>query len=491
MSDFTPTPEQNTCITLAAEKAHLMIEARAGAAKTTTLELISNSEYGKTVNGLCLAFNKKIAEEMAAKLPSNFTCKTLNALGLNIWWEYTRQRTNVDKGKVYRLLNTELQKIEDSEERQLYFEDLNILLDAIRASKAMGYVWGTENDPKCRNLISEEDFFLSLEVALSPDYQSLVNLITNRSYKEMFKGILDFDDMLLGPAICKCSFPSYNLIMVDEAQDLSPINHSMLEKLVKRKTQLIAVGDPCQAIYGFRGADEYSMLHLKQQFEMQTTYLTTSFRCSKNVLKQALWRAPDMVSPEWAKEGNVYHHDNWDESYIPDNAVVICRNNAPLFNLALRLLADGRYPELAGRDLIKSLVATMKKLGSTKINREQALANLETWFEKESKRQRDKVKLKDRVDCIKIFLEQSETLKDAIELAKALSTQSGRIKLMTGHKAKGLEFDTVFFLDSDLCKIDRDQDANIKYVIQTRAKRDLHYVSSHCYVKKNSAVHTE
>ena len=69
----------------------------------------------------------------------------------------------------------------------------------------------------------------------------------------------------------------------------------------------------------------------------------------------------------------------------------------------------------------------------------------------------------------------------AIELAKALESQSGRIKLMTGHKAKGLEFDIVFFLDPELCRTDRDQDANIKYVIQTRAKDKLIYVESDSY----------
>jgi ATP-dependent exoDNAse (exonuclease V) beta subunit len=53
---------------------------------------------------------------------------------------------------------------------------------------------------------------------------------------------------------------------------------------------------------------------------------------------------------------------------------------------------------------------------------------------------------------------------------------------MTGHKSKGLEFNRVWFLDPGLCRIDRDQDANIKYVIETRAKDFLAYVSTETFV---------
>jgi superfamily I DNA/RNA helicase len=53
----------------------------------------------------------------------------------------------------------------------------------------------------------------------------------------------------------------------------------------------------------------------------------------------------------------------------------------------------------------------------------------------------------------------------------------GRIKLMTGHRSKGLEYDRVFFLDQFLLKKEG-QDPNVRYVIQTRARESLFYVES-------------
>jgi superfamily I DNA/RNA helicase len=69
--------------------------------------------------------------------------------------------------------------------------------------------------------------------------------------EQAFRGIIDFDDQIYMPTLFGGSWPQFPLVMIDEAQDLSPINHAMLSKLVKHR--LIAVGDPYQSIYGFRG----------------------------------------------------------------------------------------------------------------------------------------------------------------------------------------------------------------------------------------------
>jgi ATP-dependent exoDNAse (exonuclease V) beta subunit len=52
---------------------------------------------------------------------------------------------------------------------------------------------------------------------------------------------------------------------------------------------------------------------------------------------------------------------------------------------------------------------------------------------------------------------------------------------MTGHKSKGLEYDTVFLLDRDLIKIEDGQEKNLLYVCQTRAKKELFYVTSDAF----------
>lgn len=234
----------------------------------------------------------------------------------------------------------------------------------------------------------------------------------------------------------------------------------------------------CQAIYGFRGADSASMTSLKNLFDAPNLYLTTSFRCSKAVCINAQWRAPDMRYPEWAAEGSVQHRTIWSVADIPDEAAILCRNNAPLFSMAIQLLRAGRHPELKGRDMLASVLTKMKKLGRADTKREALLPKIEKLREQLRKKQRDQRLADDTIECILVFVNETDTLGAAMAFAEAIATREGRIKLYTGHGAKGLEFDTVLFLDQHLLDIKRGQDANVKYVIETRAKRDLIYVTS-------------
>ena len=67
------------------------------------------------------------------------------------------------------------------------------------------------------------------------------------SVNRALQAAIDFDDQIYMPTIFPCTFDRYPLVMVDEAQDLSLLNHAMLRKITKR-SRLVAVGDPCQAI---------------------------------------------------------------------------------------------------------------------------------------------------------------------------------------------------------------------------------------------------
>jgi superfamily I DNA/RNA helicase len=58
-----------------------------------------------------------------------------------------------------------------------------------------------------------------------------------------------------------------------------------------------------------------------------------------------------------------------------------------------------------------------------------------------------------------------------------LLKQTGRIQFLTGHKAKGLEFETVYHLNPYLCK-DNEQDLNLRYVIQTRSYNRYYEIRS-------------
>ncbi len=456
--------------------SNLLVTARAGAAKTTSIVELAN-RYPARTKGLFLAFNKMIQEEAKTRLPANFRAMTMHGCGMNAWRSFIRRPIKVDKDKIYNLVTEIAAKLE-KKEADFIWEKFGELRKAISMAKTAGYI--PKPLPQAyRPLVSAEDFYsVHLDFNAEELEREVIDEVLKRSWKQTCEGILDFDDMILAPAVAGVSFDHYDVILTDESQDFSFINHVMIRKLTTPTTKLISVGDPCQAIYGFRGADETSMQSLKELFSMQELFLTTSFRCSRAVCENAQWRAPDMNSPDWAQPGSVNTLTTWNPDDIPDGAAIICRNNAPLFSIAIQLLRSGRYPELRGRDVLKGLVAVMKKLGKEKLSREEAIRALDAWYATEKLRQRDSRLLQDRRDCIRIFLNETETLGQAIAYAKGLGEQSGRIYLMTGHGSKGLEFENVFILDKHLIDIKHGQDNNVLYVMETRAKLNLTYITS-------------
>jgi superfamily I DNA/RNA helicase len=79
----------------------------------------------------------------------------------------------------------------------------------------------------------------------------------------------------------------------------------------------------------------------------------------------------------------------------------------------------------------------------------------------------------DLADCMRVFAEHGETLSTAISYADHIFAQTGTIRLLTGHKSKGLEFDNVYWLDPDLLDMTKEQDQNLAYVITTRSQNKL------------------
>ena len=100
--------------------------------------------------------------------------------------------------------------------------------------------------------------------------------------------------------------------------------------------------------------------------------------------------------------------------------------------------------------------------------------------EKDKNKKRAHSSIEDRADCMRVFANQGDNLGEAVGYAEHLCAATGPLKLLTGHKAKGLEFSHVFFLDNELIS-DEGQENNLRYVIQTRAKETLTYVSSKNY----------
>jgi hypothetical protein len=72
----------------------------------------------------------------------------------------------------------------------------------------------------------------------------LARTILARSVDQSFEGIISFDDQIYMPSMYNGQFPRYGLTLIDEAQDLSPMNHIMVNRASGGR--LIVVGDPKQ-----------------------------------------------------------------------------------------------------------------------------------------------------------------------------------------------------------------------------------------------------
>jgi superfamily I DNA/RNA helicase len=304
------------------------------------------------------------------------------------------------------------------------------------------------------------------------DYAAqLVDTLLLESITRAFSGLIDFNDQIYMPALFGGTFPKFPRVMVDEYQDQSPVNHALLSRLVKGR--LIGVGDPYQNIYGFRGAKSGGMSSAVETYSMTQLPLSTSFRCPRAIVEAARWRVPHF---QWTKEGgNVDALTSYVGSEFPDDAAVICRNNAPLLRLAFRLISAGRSVSVMGSELGPRLVSIMKKLGDSTLSRTRVFTEIEQW--REDRLVAGSKSANDLADCMRVFAEHGDTLGSAISYAEHIFAQQGSIRLLTGHKSKGLEFDNVFWLDPGLCD-DREQDRNLAYVITTRSQNSLTILDS-------------
>jgi DNA helicase-2/ATP-dependent DNA helicase PcrA len=110
------------------------------------------------------------------------------------------------------------------------------------------------------------------------------------------RGVLDFDDLLLqllqalrtDAAWADAMQWRYRHFFVDEAQDLNPLQHAVLEALRNNRPDLCLVGDPRQAIYGWNGADHTTLSEVQHRYPGITQLaLTGNYRCSPQVVRAA------------------------------------------------------------------------------------------------------------------------------------------------------------------------------------------------------------
>lgn len=320
---------------------------------------------------------------------------------------------------------------------------------------------------------------------------------------------IDFDDMVLFPLLkgVRVRYP-FDLIMADEAQDLSPARQALIKKLLNPDGgRLVIVGDPAQAIYGFSGADAQATENLIQSMNMITCPLSVSWRCARKVVELAQKIVPNLEAAPKAVEGEVRSqpvlrqcpdnapdrecHTCWGsgveerdrehpdldlpcntcngtgclpsleiflEDLVPGQDAILCRNNAPLAPLAYKLIRAGISAKILGRKIGEGLITLCQRW---EIKRTDALERkLLDYRDREVSRAKLKgqdtkaEEVEDRVQTILEIIQEVNRrghydIQHVIQFIERLFADQtqGCVVLATYHKSKGQEWERVFLFE--------------------------------------------
>ncbi|MDE5933041.1 MAG: ATP-dependent helicase, partial [Lachnospiraceae bacterium] len=108
---------------------------------------------------------------------------------------------------------------------------------------------------------------------------------------------MDFDDMGLlclklfreNPKVLQAWQDKYSYILVDEFQDINPLQYQIVRMLAGPEDNLFIVGDDDQSIYGFRGArPDIMQQFLKDYPTAEQVLLDVNYRCHAQIVEKSL-----------------------------------------------------------------------------------------------------------------------------------------------------------------------------------------------------------
>jgi len=177
-------------------------------------------------------------------------------------------------------------------------KDANALLEGIsQAKRDLAYPEdGTERIGDTTFLQAYARYQEVLEEYRALDYDDLVARAVR-----LMTGLPDFAEKIAGRLSAIC---------VDEYQDVNLAQYRLLRLLSAKVTDLCAIGDPHQAIYGFRGATPAYFLQFKEDYPRgKVVQLVRNYRSTENVLSASVEmlskgidkdRVPSLVPTEQA-----------------------------------------------------------------------------------------------------------------------------------------------------------------------------------------------
>lgn len=508
---FTPSPFQQAIFDFIEHgEGSAIVDAVAGSGKTTTIvQSLNLIPLHKST--LFLAFNKAIADELRRRVPDHITVKTLNGLGHGAWCKFVLGTIKLDTDKTRKILFSDKYKAKFGSDRirenagnifklvgfgkshcivPTYFANSALFSDFSESLCALVSL-NEDTDENWENII--DHFGLYFEKGETAKYFSInvARHILNDTLKD--GNVIDFNDQLYLTVAYRVPMQQYDFVFVDEAQDISEIQRAMIRMALAENGRLIAVGDPHQAIYGFRGAASDSMKNIAKEFGTKHLPLSISYRCPKAIVSQAQKFVSHIQASENAPSGEVIYKGQYFPNLFKPKDMVVCRCTAPLVNLAYNLIENEIPVIIMGRDIGKNLISLIESLEPHNVYNLKILMvnwrNKEIQKLKKKQTEPDLSKIDDKFQAIMNFTNciNATSINMFIKGIDKLfsNTPCRSVTLSSIHRAKGLEAERVFILDSFLMPIKYatqewqiQQEHNLHYVAITRAMSELIYIES-------------
>ena len=455
-----------------------IVEAVAGSGKTTTI-VEAMARVPKNASTIFLAFNKAIAEELKSR---GVNARTFHSLTYTPVTRHKGART-ISADKVRNLIDLHLRN-----DAPYYGAFVSRLVGLGRQAAIGCLIDDTEQN--WSDLATHHDLELDNERA---EYSRALRYAHEILEHSVQAREVDFDDLLYIAVRDGITLPKFDFVFVDEAQDTNAIQRAILRKIMHAGSRMIAVGDPAQAIYGFRGADSEALNVLAAEFDAVHLPLTVSYRCPKSVVEAAReWVSHIEAAPN-APEGVVEDlGTEWKLEMLKAADLVVCRTTRPLVTLAYQLLRARVPAFVMGREIGDGLQALVKRMNAKGIDHLVARIQEVTAREVEkaiAKKQPAKAEtIQDKADTLMFLIdslpETDRTVPALVRLiAELFAVRANAVILATIHRAKGLEAHTVYWLNSSMCPAkwakqewQQQQEKNLCYVAVTRAKHTLRLI---------------
>ena len=306
------------------------------------------------------------------------------------------------------------------------------------------------------------------------------------SYKNIY-GLIDFNDMIQ-KFLDKGKTPEFDVMFVDEAQDLSLIQWSMIKKIEEdTKCDVWIAGDDDQAIFGWAGADVDSFIN----WEAEEIPLKYSKRVPSSIQKIALDVINRVQDNRLDKEyfpkdepGNIFQiYKLSDIDMSTGDWLILTRTKSLLKPIPTYLKKKGLFFESAqGNSIGKSLYEDIQYW--SQLQKKIPLPDIQLQRIKERIKGPMNLSLK-WYDAFNNVSQSQITYMKLLLLNNEDPTKKARIKVSTIHGAKGGEATNVVLLLNETANTirgakksiqKRDEEYRVWYVGITRTMKNLYLI---------------